>query len=100
MPRVFAFCGDGRVAPGEPGFVSLRPQHMRLVPAGSGAFAGTIVGVVFTGAATDYRVAVEGGSVRVRGSDDVPRTRGEVVGVEIAAGCGAFVRAEEGASAD
>ncbi len=94
--RAFDFYGDGGVEPGAPGFVSLRPQHLALVPPGSGAFAGTIAGVVFTGAATDYVVAIEGGGVRVRGGDDRRRARGEEVGVEIAADCGAFVRADEG----
>ncbi len=95
--RSFEFYGAGSVEPATAGFVSLRPQHLKLVPWGAGVFAGTIASIVFTGAATDYVVAIEGGgTVRVRGSEDRLRRRGEQVGVEIAADSGVFVRAREG----
>ncbi len=95
--RSFDFFGRGAVAASSAGLVSLRPQYLALTTCGTGDFAGTITGVVFTGAATDYIVAIEGGeTVRVRGVEDRPLERGEAVGVEITAGSGVFVRAEDG----
>ena len=96
--RLFGFYGEGRVAPRSAGFVSLRPQHLALVPRGEGVFSGTITGVVFTGAATDYMVAIEGGgSLRVRGPSVVATRRGEETGVDIVPGEGVFVMADDGA---
>jgi spermidine/putrescine transport system ATP-binding protein len=86
--------GDGRIAPGDHGYLALRPEHLGITSPERGAFRGTVRDSIFLGSSTHYLVDVEGGvRLRVAGSDD-GAARGDHVGIEIVPGRGAFVREE------
>lgn len=81
---------DGPVAPGAVN-VAIRPEHVRLAPAGhEAALHGTVSNVVYFGTGTHYHLALEGGALqagpfvvelqnRLGGADDF--TIGERLGV-------------------
>lgn len=87
----FRYFGQDTIVSNQPGFVSLRPQHLVMTRAGKGMLEGTISNVIFTGAATDYVVALDGGgSVRVQ-INESGLSPGQRIGVHIIVDCGAFV---------
>jgi spermidine/putrescine ABC transporter ATP-binding subunit len=78
-------------AVGARGHLALRPEHLRLVPAESATFVGTVGDRIFLGSSTHYLVDCDDGlRLRVSG-DDEQAAAGDRVGIDVVAGRGTFV---------
>ena len=92
----FPYYGEQALGVGDEALVSLRPEHLRLVPAGTGLFDGTVSDTILHGAITSHDVRVpDGTDLRVLAQDgDDPGVQ-DTVGVAIKPGAGVVVAAEE-----
>ena len=92
----FRYFGRADVGSGDAGLVSLRPEDLRVAPAGDAAFTGLVEAPLFVGGATHHMVRLaDGSAIRVRANDGDAAEPGQRVGVAVLPGRGAFVPAEE-----
>lgn len=90
----FASYGSA-VAVGTKGFVSVRPEELRLAGPDAALFTGTVANAVFTGPAT--RLSIDAGpevELRVLASSTEICAPGDDVGIDIVEDAGVFVTAE------
>ena len=92
----FACHVGAEIRSGQSGVASIRPEDLRLAAPDRALFKGTVANMVFTGASTRMTVMVEPDiELRINTTEDDSAAGGDMIGIDLAPGAGAFIPDED-----